>query len=135
MFERKTWNSVYCWIYQASCCSQQMLSRIGSESKENLSKFGQKNEQKQLWILTLFSEAAEAVWGQKSLDWLIRHKFPLLKTTPSLIKRPIIQNPCHTSSSKHQWVNYLPQWWVKFDNELSWLFTKKFRGFYLICRK
>ena len=33
------------------------------------------------------------------------------------------------------WVNYLPQWWGKFDDELSWLFTKRFRAFYLICRK
>ena len=24
------------------------------------------------------------------------------------------------------WVNYLPQWWVEFDDELSWLFTKRF---------
>ena len=33
------------------------------------------------------------------------------------------------------WVNYLLQWWVEFNNELSWLFTKRFRAFYLICRK
>ena len=31
--------------------------------------------------------------------------------------------------------NYVPQWWVEFDDELSWLFTKRFRAFYLICRK
>ena len=49
----------------------------------------------------LTSGAAEAVWGQKSFKSLIRHKFPLLRTTPSLIKRPIIQKPSHTSSSKH----------------------------------
>jgi hypothetical protein len=29
--------------------------------------------------------------------------------------------------------NYVPQW-VEFDDALSWLFTKRFRGFYLICR-
>ena len=28
-----------------------------------------------------------------------------------------------------------PKWWVEFDDELSWLFTKRFRAFYLICRK
>ena len=32
-------------------------------------------------------------------------------------------------------VNFLPQWWVKFDDELSCLFNKRFRAFYLICRK
>ena len=31
------------------------------------------------------SETAEAVWGQKSFIWLIKHKFPLLRTTPSLM--------------------------------------------------
>ena len=30
---------------------------------------------------------------------------------------------------------YVPQWWVKFDNELSWMFTKIFRAFCLIGRK
>ena len=34
-------------------------------------------------------EAVETAWGQK---WLIRHKFPLLRTTRSLISSPIIQN-------------------------------------------
>ena len=27
--------------------------------------------------------------------------------------------------------NYLPQWWVEFDNELSWFSTRKFRAFFL----
>ena len=36
--------------------------------------------------------------------------------------------------------NYVPQWWVESewvesDDELSWLFTQRFRAFYLICRK
>ena len=31
--------------------------------------------------------------------------------------------------------NYVPQWWVEYDNELSWLFTKRIRAFYLNCRK
>ena len=31
--------------------------------------------------------------------------------------------------------NYVRQWWDDLDDELSWLFTKKFRAFYLICRK
>ena len=31
--------------------------------------------------------------------------------------------------------NYVPQWWVEFYDELSWLFTKRYRAFYLICRK
>ena len=30
---------------------------------------------------------------------------------------------------------YVPQRWVEFKDELSWLFTKVFRAFYLICRK
>ena len=29
----------------------------------------------------------------------------------------------------------MPQWWVEFDDELSWLFTNRFGAFYLICRK
>ena len=31
--------------------------------------------------------------------------------------------------------NYVPQWWVEFNNELSWSFTNRFRAFYFICRK
>ena len=31
--------------------------------------------------------------------------------------------------------NYVPQCWVEFDDESSWLFTKRFRAFYLLCRK
>ena len=31
--------------------------------------------------------------------------------------------------------NYVPQWWVELDHELSWLYTKRFTAFYLICRK
>ena len=54
-------------------------------------------------ILTVF------IWGcwgylrsKKFRMELIRHKFPLLRTTPSLIKMPIIQNPSHTGSSNHK---------------------------------
>ena len=49
----------------------------------------------------LTSDSLSSPRGQKSFKSLIRHKFPLLRTTPSLIKRPIIQKPSHTSSSKH----------------------------------
>ena len=70
--------------------------------KKNYSKFEQKLSKNNFEFWHFLSEAAEAVWGQKSFEWLIRHKFPLLRTTPSLIKRPIIQNPSHTSTSKHQ---------------------------------
>ena len=31
--------------------------------------------------------------------------------------------------------NYVLQWWVELDNELSWLFTKKIRAFCLLCWK
>ena len=31
--------------------------------------------------------------------------------------------------------NYVPQCWFEFDDELSWLFTKRFRDFQIICRK
>ena len=31
--------------------------------------------------------------------------------------------------------NYVPQWWVEFDDELSWLFTNRCKDVYLICRK
>ena len=27
--------------------------------------------------------------------------------------------------------NYVSQWWVEFNNEMSWLFTKRFRAFFL----
>ena len=27
------------------------------------------------------------------------------------------------------------QWWVEFNDQLSWLFTYRFKTFYLICRK
>ena len=35
-------SQTYCWIHMTSGCCQQILSHLGSESKENLSKFGQK---------------------------------------------------------------------------------------------
>ena len=28
--------------------------------------------------------------------------------------------------------NYVPQWWVEFDDELSWLFTRRFRVFSIL---
>ena len=31
--------------------------------------------------------------------------------------------------------NYVPQWWVEINDELSWLFIKRFKTFCLICRK
>ena len=38
------------------------------------------NHENLCWILAPFpSEAAEAVWGQKSFKWWIRHNFPLLR--------------------------------------------------------
>ena len=45
-------------------------------------------------------EAVEAAWGQKSIKWLIRHKFPLLRTATSLISWHKIQNWGHTRSLK-----------------------------------
>ena len=36
-------------------------------------------------------------------------------------------------STNYQCDNYVLQWWVEFIDELSWLFTKRFRAFYLIC--
>ena len=39
------------------------------------------------------------------------------------------------SFSKLHCDNYVLQWWVEFDDELSWFFTKRFRAFFLICRK
>ena len=42
------------WWYQVSCLSWYILSHIASESKEKNLKSLTKNEQKQLWILTLF---------------------------------------------------------------------------------
>ena len=44
--------------------------------------------------------------GQKSFKWLIRHKFPLLRTIPSLIKRLIIQNP--NNPSRGTFINDVP---------------------------
>ena len=31
--------------------------------------------------------------------------------------------------------NSVPQWWFEFVDQLSWLFTKRFRNVYFICRK
>ena len=31
--------------------------------------------------------------------------------------------------------SYVPQWWAEFNDELSWLLSKRFRASYLICRK
>ena len=43
------------------------------------------NHQNSCWILAPFlSEVVEAVWGQKSLKWWIRHKFPLLRKPLSI---------------------------------------------------
>ncbi len=43
------------------------------------------NHQISCWILASFlSEAIEAVWGQKSFKWWIRHKFPLLRNPLSI---------------------------------------------------
>ena len=83
-------------------------SHIGSESKENLSKFGQKMSKNTFEFWHFLSETAEAVWGQKSFKWLIRHKFSLLRTTPSSINRPIIQNQSHTIMSKHHALSQKP---------------------------
>ena len=55
-------------------------------AKANLSKFGPK----QLWILTLFIWGCWGCLRSKNFKWLIRNKFPLLRTTPSLIKILII---------------------------------------------
>ena len=42
----------------------------------------------------------------------------------------------HARKQVHQICdNYVPQWWVEFDDELGWLFTKEFKAFCLICRK
>ena len=78
-FKKDCKSQIYCWIYKTICCSQQILSHIGSESKENLSKFGKKMSKNTFEFWHFLSEAAEAVWGQKSFKWLIRHKFPLLR--------------------------------------------------------
>ena len=42
---------------------------------------------------------------------------------------------CGTQITRQSCDNYVSQWWVEFDDELSWLFTYRFRAFYLICRK
>ena len=31
-----------------------------------------------------------------------------------------------------KWVNYLPQWWVELDDELSWLFTNRLSATYQV---
>jgi hypothetical protein len=76
------------------------LQSPASASKKKYSKLGQKLSKN---IFEFGHFLSEAVLGQNRFKWLIRHKFPLLRTTPaSLIKRPITQNQSHTSSSKHQ---------------------------------
>ena len=41
----------------------------------------------------------------------------------------------HEMFMEHFCDNYVPQCWVEFNDELSWLFTKRFQAFYLICWK
>ena len=67
-----------------------------------------KTVQKHLWIWNFYLRLLRLCEVKKSFKWLIRHKFPLLRTTPSLIKIPIIQNPSHTSSSKHEVLRWTP---------------------------
>ena len=57
------------------------------------SEFILRNHQNSCWILAPFlSEAVEAVWGQKSFKWWIRHKFPLLRKPLSISFWYICQN-------------------------------------------
>ena len=41
----------------------------------------------------------------------------------------------HGSNSNPHCDNYVPERWVEFHDKFSWLFTKRFKAFYLICRK
>ena len=55
-------------------------------------------------------------------------------TTPKLVKAAKFSLPSYKSSSL-LWQLCVEQWWVEFDDELSLLFTKRFKVCYLICRK
>ena len=35
----------------------------------------------------------------------------------------------NSNNGKFNYDNYVPQWWVEFNDELIWLFTKRFRAF------
>ena len=42
---------------------------------------------------------------------------------------------CHRHWAGNKCDNYVPQWWVEFDDALNWLFANTLRDFYPICRK
>ena len=58
-----------------------------------------------------------------------QHAWNMSKVTPDLLAIQIlIKAVCTTYPNLSVCATYVPQWWV----ELSWLFTKRFRVFYLI---
>ena len=94
--------------------------------------------------------------GQMSYPWLLPHKKTFIgqrKTSRAkdtyrikrfdiLLRLFLKRNVFHNLGSRYLSIQicllcltFLPQWWVELDDELSWLFTTKFRAFYLNCRK
>ena len=47
----------------------------------------------------------------------------------AVCERPLLNDICPIVCGLCQWYmcdNYVPQWWVEFDDDLSWLFTNRF---------
>ena len=66
---------------------------------------------------------------------VLRRKCMVEKAKPTVAKNVTKMRGHESQRFPHLCDNYVPQWWVEFDDELSWLLTKIFRDFYLICRK
>ena len=67
-------------------------------------------------------------YGRLPQTWKLRRRYFM---TPYIMWNV----KCQFSTSWNHCDNYVPQWWVEFDDELSWLFTKRFKTFYPIYRK
>ena len=68
----------------------------------------------------------------------VRYDIQSILLEPKIENEMVLQNTMVAKEEKILEIkcdNYVPQWWVQFNDELSWLFTKRFRAFYLICRK
>ena len=96
----------YCWIYQASYWTAYIESyglRIKSKKYQYLDK---KLAKTTLNFDPFYQRLLRLSAVKKiSIDWS-GIKFPLLRTTPSIIKSIVIQNPSHRTTLKHQFLSW-----------------------------
>ena len=76
--------------------------------------------------------SGESAWLERNLhdevETLMKSNWSLLLDRQIGIIRAFQQSPRATLCDK-----YVPQWWVEFNDELSWLFIKRFRAFILFA--